>query len=107
MNFMAAAPLGLRIDDRRPITEHEKSSPRLLLIDELSEGLQPSVIDRIGAVPSEERRQHGVSIHFVGRNLDFALSTADRSAILRPDEIDDFGDRGPGVRERVLAHLKI
>ena len=31
--------------------------PRLLLIDEISEGLQPSVIDRIGKVLVAERRQ--------------------------------------------------
>jgi ABC-type branched-subunit amino acid transport system ATPase component len=81
--------------------------PRLLLIDEISEGLQPSVVDRIGRVLTEERRQFGTSILLIEQNLDFALSIANRWAVLKRGEIDDYGGQGPEVREQVLNHLKI
>ena len=81
--------------------------PRLLLIDEISEGLQPTVVDLIGKALSEERRQYGTSILMIEQNLDFALSIADRWAVLKLGEIDDLGEKGPDVRERILHHLKI
>lgn len=81
--------------------------PRLLLIDEISEGLQPSVIHRIGTALLEERRRHGTSILLVEQNLDFALSVADRWIVLKLGEIEDQGDKTPNSRERILQHLKI
>jgi branched-chain amino acid transport system ATP-binding protein len=81
--------------------------PKLLLIDEISEGLQPSVIDRIAAALRREREVSGTAILIVEQNLDFALSMADRWAILKLGEIDDAGDVVADSRERILEHLKI
>ena len=81
--------------------------PRLLLLDEISEGLQPSVVERIAGVLTEERRSNGTTMLIVEQNLDFALAIADRWAVLKLGEIDDTGDGGASARKRVLIHLAI
>ena len=81
--------------------------PDLLLIDEISEGLQPTVIARIARALRAEREANGTTILLVEQNLNFALDVADRWAVLKLGEIDDSGKVGEGSRERVLEHLKI
>ncbi|GLK56866.1 branched-chain amino acid transport system ATP-binding protein [Methylopila capsulata] len=81
--------------------------PRLLLIDEISEGLQPSVVDRIAAALSAERAASGATMLIVEQNLDFALRVADRWAVLKLGEIDDEGATSPDARERILRHLSV
>ena len=82
-------------------------NPRLLLIDEISEGLQPSVVDRIAVALQDERARNGTSILVVEQNLDFALRLADRWAVLKLGEIDDEGPSGPQARARALQHLSL
>ena len=81
--------------------------PDMILIDEISEGLQPSVIARIAKALHSEREENGTTILLVEQNLNFALELADRWAVLKLGEIDDSGVAGPDSRERVLEHLKI
>lgn len=81
--------------------------PRLLLVDEISEGLQPSVVDRIAGILREEQRTNGTTMLVVEQNLDFALKVADRWAVLKQGEIDDSDRMSPDARGRILAHLKI
>lgn len=81
--------------------------PKLLLLDEISEGLQPSVVSRIATALKEERRANHTTILMIEQNLDFALSVADRWAVLKLGRIDDAGEVGGGARHRILDHLKI
>jgi ABC-type branched-subunit amino acid transport system ATPase component len=81
--------------------------PRLLLIDEISEGLQPSVVDRVVGVLRDERSRDGTAMLVVEQNLDFALRLADRWAVLKKGEIDDEGTCGLEAHSRVLEHLSL
>ncbi|MDK3019882.1 ABC transporter ATP-binding protein [Pseudodonghicola flavimaris] len=81
--------------------------PDLLLIDEISEGLQPTVIARIATALRAERNDRGTTILLVEQNLNFALDVADRWAVLKLGEIDDSGTAELGSRDRILDHLKI
>jgi ABC-type branched-subunit amino acid transport system ATPase component len=81
--------------------------PRLLLIDEISEGLQPSVVDRIVGVLRDERSRDRTAMLVVEQNLDFALRVADRWAVLKMGEIDDEGPCGLEAHARVLEHLRL
>ncbi|WP_102222637.1 ABC transporter ATP-binding protein [Acidimangrovimonas sediminis] len=83
------------------------TEPRLLLIDEISEGLQPTVIARIAEALREERRSRGTTILLVEQNLDFALGIADRWAVLKLGTIDDAGPAGADAHSRILRHLQI
>ena len=81
--------------------------PRFLLVDEISEGLQPSVVDRIAMALLDERSSNRTGMLIVEQNLDFALRVADRWAVLKLGEIDDEGQADPHARTRVLQHLSI
>lgn len=81
--------------------------PKLLLIDEISEGLQPSVVERIASALQDERDRHGTTILIVEQNLDFALEIANRWAVLKLGTLDDQGDVTLQTRARILDHLKI
>ena len=72
--------------------------PRLLVLDEPTEGIQPSIIKDIGRVLELLRSQGQMAILLVEQYLDFARALADRLAIMdrgqvvlngRPDELDD------------------
>lgn len=81
--------------------------PRLLLVDEISEGLQPSIVDRIAGVLSDERSKDATAMLVIEQNLDFALRIADRWAVLKMGEIEDEGTCGLETRARVLEHLSL
>jgi ABC-type branched-subunit amino acid transport system ATPase component len=84
------------------------SRPRLMLIDEISEGLQPSVIERLAAVLRAERDESKASILIIEQNVKFALSVADRYAVLKLGEIVDRGDiGGADVERRITDQLSV
>jgi len=82
--------------------------PRLMLIDEISEGLQPSVIERLAGVLRAERSETGCSILLVEQNVGFALSVAERFAVLQSGEIVDQGTVGDDdALQRILVRLSV
>lgn len=84
------------------------SRPRLMLIDEISEGLQPSVIDRLITVLRKERERAGTAILLVEQHVRFAMSVADRYAILKLGEIADSGSvGGANLESRITAQLGV
>ena len=70
--------------------------PRLLVIDEISEGLQPSVIERIAQVLRHEWESNGTAMLLIEQNIAFALAIADRWAVLKRGEIDGRRHCGKG-----------
>lgn len=81
--------------------------PKLLLIDEISEGLQPTVVARIAEALKAERETRGTSVLLVEQNLGFALGVADRWAVLKLGMIDDAGEVDARAHDRILSHLHI
>jgi branched-chain amino acid transport system ATP-binding protein len=82
--------------------------PRLMLIDEISEGLQPSIIARLSAVLKAERRETATGILLIEQNIRFAFDTADRYAVLKRGEIVDAGETADtGAVASVIAHLSV
>lgn len=82
--------------------------PRLLLVDEISEGLQPAVITKLQEILAGERQREGLTIVLVEQNLNFALALADRYAVLKLGVIEETGSTGDAaVREQVERHLVI
>ena len=57
--------------------------PRLLLLDEPAEGIQPNVVAEIGRILATVRRELGVAILIVEQHLDFAWSIADRYYVMQ------------------------
>ncbi len=63
------------------------TAPRLLLLDEPSEGIQPSVLDEIAEVIGRINAERGIAVLAVEQNLDFAARIARRCLILEKGEI--------------------
>lgn len=82
--------------------------PQLMLIDEITEGLQPSVIERIGQALLHERRARGTTMLLVEQNVPFALGVADRYLVLKRGAVVDDGDaKAPGAVHAIFAHLQV
>jgi ABC-type branched-subunit amino acid transport system ATPase component len=81
--------------------------PRLMIIDEISEGLQPSVIERIAQVLRHEREANGTAMLLIEQNITFALAIADRWAVLKRGEIDDVGAVESGAADSIAQHLSV
>lgn len=82
--------------------------PELLLLDEITEGLQPSVIERLGRALNWERERRGTTMFIVEQNVAFALDVADRYLVLKQGGIVDEGDAGvPQAIGNIIDHLKV
>jgi len=84
------------------------AKPRVMLIDEISEGLQPTMIERMAEVLRKTRDEDGTAVLLVEQHLAFALSVADRYGILKLGEIVEEGSAGDaGMAENLANHLKV
>ena len=63
------------------------SEPKLLLLDEPSEGIQPSVLDEIAEAIDHINLARGITVLVVEQNLDFAARIAERGLIMDKGEI--------------------
>lgn len=84
------------------------AQPKLMLIDEVSEGLQHAMVDRMGEVLIRARDELGIAVLLVEQNLDFALSVANRFMVLKLGEIVEQGDVEDVVSTQTLSnHLAV
>ncbi len=63
------------------------SEPQLVLLDEPTEGIQPSIIDEIIDLLKDLRRKRGIAIVLVEQNLEFITELSDRVMLLQKGEI--------------------
>ena len=79
--------------------------PRLLVLDEPTEGIQPSIIKDIGRAIAYLRNKGDMAILLVEQYFDFARDLADRFVVMERGEIIEAGDRaaleGDDVRQRL------
>jgi branched-chain amino acid transport system ATP-binding protein len=68
------------------------SQPKLLLLDEMSLGLGPLLVQDISQVINEINKLKGITIFLVEQNVRMALALADRGYILENGRIVDQGD---------------
>lgn len=80
--------------------------PKLLILDEPTEGIQPSIVQQIDQAIQTIRKQLQISILLVEQFLDFVWSTADRFYVLRRGTVADQGsphDRPPDSIVHLLS----
>jgi urea transport system ATP-binding protein len=79
--------------------------PRLLVLDEPTEGIQPSIIKDIGRAIHYLRERKDMAILLVEQYFDFARELADRFVVMERGEIVQQGSRsaleGDDVRQRL------
>jgi ABC-type branched-subunit amino acid transport system ATPase component len=83
------------------------AKPRLLLLDEVTEGLQPSVVDKLAEVLAATRRDRGTAMLVVEQHLSFVLRLADRFAVLKRGEVVDTGPVDADSAARIDEHMRL
>lgn len=81
--------------------------PRVLLLDEPTEGIQPSIIKEIGNVISTLRDEGEIAIVLVEQYFDFAVGLADRVTVLSGGQVSYGAAKGEIQRERLLEAVSI
>jgi urea transport system ATP-binding protein len=81
--------------------------PRLLLLDEPTEGIQPSIVDEIQAVIERLRVSGDMAILLVEQFLDFALSAADHYYIMEKGQIVAAGPTRQISQATVQQYLAV
>jgi urea transport system ATP-binding protein len=82
------------------------AKPKLLLMDEPTEGIQPSVIDQIEEA-IERIRDQGISVLLVEQYLEFAWRLASAYAIMRKGTIVSRGSTKDLREDMVRQHLTV
>jgi urea transport system ATP-binding protein len=83
------------------------TEPRLLILDEPTEGIQPNVIDQIGETIRLLREEGKMSILLVEQYLDFARELADGFAIMDRGAVVASGPIANLTEEVIQAHLVV
>jgi urea transport system ATP-binding protein len=81
--------------------------PRLLVLDEPTEGIQPSIIKDIGRAVSYLREKGEMAILLVEQYFDFARELADRFAVMERGAIVMAGDRSQLQADDVRQRLAL
>ncbi len=83
------------------------SSPRLLLLDEPMEGIQPNVVSQIEDAIHLLKKSGDVAVLLVEQSLDFATTVADYTYILDHGQVVLEGRPEELTPEKVKAHLTL
>ena len=81
--------------------------PRLLILDEPTEGIQPSIIKDIHKVISILRQQDEMAIVLVEQYFEFARDLGDRYLVMDRGEVVLSGDVASMDERQVRAHLTV
>ena len=83
------------------------AGPRLLILDEPTEGIQPSIIKDIGRVIRKLANRGSMAILLVEQYYDFAAELADQYLVMERGEIVQRGRGDDMVADRVRERLAI
>lgn len=81
--------------------------PKLLLLDEPTEGIQPNIIQQIGRVIGYLRDRGDMAIVLVEQYFDFAYEHADRFVILRRGQVIREGSKDTLGRDDLVAAVSV
>lgn len=80
------------------------TKPQVLLLDEPTEGVQPSIIEEIGEKLKRLNEERGLSILIAEQNLDFCLSISKRAYILNNGSISHETTRHELIQNKTILH---
>lgn len=87
------------------LAESILGSPGLVVLDEVVEGVQPSVVDRFIEVIRMVNQSSGSAFLIVEQNIGFALKLASRFLVMNGGRIVDAGPTQDGTRAAVERHF--
>ena len=83
------------------------SRPKLLILDEPTEGIQPSIIEDIAAAIQKVNKEFGITVLIVEQYLDFVLSVSDRYYVMDKGEITLAGLTKEASASEIQAKMSI
>jgi urea transport system ATP-binding protein len=83
------------------------TKPRMLILDEPTEGIQPNVVIEIERVICELTQRGDLSVLLVEQHVGFALRTTDRYYVLESGRVTASGDGGDGAIGAVRAAMAV
>ncbi|HEX6402448.1 MAG TPA: urea ABC transporter ATP-binding subunit UrtE [Pseudonocardiaceae bacterium] len=83
------------------------TQPRILVLDEPTEGIQPTVVAEIEQTILSLTAREGLSILLVEQHVGFALAAASRYYVMEAGRITSTGDGGAGALDHVRAAMAI
>jgi urea transport system ATP-binding protein len=81
--------------------------PRVLLLDEPTEGIQPNIIQQIGRVIEYLKARGDMAIVLVEQYFDFAWGLADRFYVLRRGAVAMEGTKATLARDTLRATVSV
>lgn len=78
--------------------------PRLLLLDEPSEGIQPSIVQQIAEAIRRFNTDRGLTVLLVEQNLEFASAACEKAVIMDKGEIVHRVATRDALSDRTLQH---
>jgi urea transport system ATP-binding protein len=83
------------------------TKPRMLILDEPTEGIQPNVVTEIERVITELTRRGDLSVLLVEQHVGFALSATDRYYVLESGRVTATGDGGADAIDAVRGAMAV
>jgi len=83
------------------------TGPRLLILDEPTEGIQPNVVAEIEQVIVDLTRRGDLTVLLVEQHVGFALRSTDRYHVLESGRITSTGEGGADALDDVRAALAV
>jgi urea transport system ATP-binding protein len=83
------------------------ADPKLLLLDEPTEGIQPSIVQEIAAVLERLKREGTRSILLIEQYLEFARSICDHFYVMEKGMVALEGDRAAFHLDEVSSYLSV
>lgn len=80
------------------------SQPKMIILDEPTEGIQPNIIQQIGATLVKLVKEQGITILLIEQYLDFIKEVADKYVVMSRGEIVAQGD-GANIVSDGVANL--
>ncbi|OUS22340.1 urea ABC transporter ATP-binding subunit UrtE [Rhodobacterales bacterium 59_46_T64] len=83
------------------------TKPKLLLLDEPTEGIQPNIIQQIGRVIEYLRDQGNMAIVLVEQYFDFAYGLADQFVVMRRGAVLKSGTKAELTRDELVEAVSV
>jgi urea transport system ATP-binding protein len=83
------------------------TKPRLLILDEPTEGIQPNVVAEIEHIIAELTQRGDLTVLLVEQHVGFALRSTDRYFVLESGRVTGQGDGGEGAMDEVRAAMAV